>query len=107
IEMYAAGRYFTVTGQHVEGTPVDIQERENEIKEIHERVFGSGQKPQTDSRTDNSLSLSDADLIKKATEAANGDRFCQLWKGNFSEYASQSEADLALCSMLAFWTARD
>jgi hypothetical protein len=30
-----------------------------------------------------------------------------LWQGDTSGYASASEADLALCGMLAFWCGRD
>ncbi len=39
--------------------------------------------------------------------ASNGDKFRKLWSGDWSEYSSQSKADLALCSMLAVWTGRD
>jgi primase-polymerase (primpol)-like protein len=38
--------------------------------------------------------------------AANGDKFRDLWEGQWEPYSyeSQSEADLALCRMLAYWT---
>jgi putative DNA primase/helicase len=103
IEMYTTGRFFTVTGQHLEGTPIEIHHRENELRAIHSKVFGNGKKP----KSGNSLSLSDVDLIKKAMAAANGDKFNQLWTGDFNNYPSQSEADLALCLLLAFWTGKD
>ena len=106
IEMYATGRFFTVTGQHLKGTPLDIYHREEELKTIHSEIFGNGQ-AKTDSRPGSSLSLSDAELIKKAMGAVNGDKFQRLWEGNFSDYPSQSEADLALCLILSFWTVRD
>jgi hypothetical protein len=37
IEMYDKGRYFTVTSQHLEGTPLEINERSQELAEMHER----------------------------------------------------------------------
>jgi hypothetical protein len=48
----------------------------------------------------------DAALIERARKSQNGSRFTALYdrgdrKG--AGYSSQSEADLALCSMLAFW----
>ena len=30
-----------------------------------------------------------------------------LWRGDTSAYDSRSEADMALCCLLAFWTGRD
>ena len=41
-----------------------------------------------------------------AKNADNGEKFKRLWSGDFSAYPSQSEADLALCRILAFWTKR-
>jgi len=46
----------------------------------------------------------DDDLLDKAFTARNGDKLRRLFDGEFADYASQSEADLALCSMLTFWT---
>jgi primase-polymerase (primpol)-like protein len=39
--------------------------------------------------------------------ARNGERFRRLWEGDVSEYGSQSEADCALASHLAYWTGGD
>src|SRR5262249_4228846 len=54
-----------------------------------------------------STTLADAELIEHAKSATNGAKFSRLWAGDTSGYPSQSEADLALCSILAFWTCRD
>ncbi len=44
-------------------------------------------------------------LLDEARHAANGAKFQVLFdEGDISGYPSPSEADLALCSMLAFWT---
>ena len=50
------------------------------------------------------LDLSDADIIAKAHKARNGATFGALWNGDTSGYGSHSEADMALCNLLAFWT---
>ena len=43
-----------------------------------------------------------------AEESKQGAMFKDLWSGNFPPYyTSQSEADMALCNILAFWTGRD
>lgn len=51
--------------------------------------------------------LSDEALLERARSATNGDKFRRLWSGDCAGYASQSEADGALCLMLAYWTQRD
>lgn len=55
----------------------------------------------------NEVSLDDQTLIEKAKNAKDGAKFSALWEGDISGYASHSEADLALCCLLAFWTGGD
>jgi len=50
----------------------------------------------------------DKDLCARIAGANMGDRFQKLFAGQFQDYyGSQSEADLALCNSLAFWTAKN
>lgn len=49
----------------------------------------------------------DQEIINGALSAPNGDKFRQLWDGDASYYPSRSEADLALCAILAFHTGGD
>lgn len=51
--------------------------------------------------------LSDAAVINLAMSAANSEKFRKLWNGDTAGYASQSEAELALCSILAFYCGGD
>jgi len=51
--------------------------------------------------------LTDEELVRKASSASNGEIFARLWSGDTGGYGSHSEADLALCGMLAFWTGGD
>lgn len=63
------------------------------------------------------LDISDQQLIAMAMHAKNGAKFRALWNGDTSAYRTtnshgrvnegRNEADLALCSILAFWTQRD
>jgi hypothetical protein len=48
--------------------------------------------------------LKDTVLLDKARAAKNGTKFAALWSGDTAGYPSPSEADLALCIRLAFWT---
>jgi hypothetical protein len=53
------------------------------------------------------LDLDDEELVRRMFAARNGAAIERLWRGDWSGYASQSEADLALCSHLAFWAGGD
>jgi len=49
--------------------------------------------------------LSDQDILALCQQAANASKFQALWTGDTSDYAGDdSSADLALCSLLAFYT---
>ncbi|MDY6777746.1 MAG: hypothetical protein SVU32_03710 [Candidatus Nanohaloarchaea archaeon] len=110
VELYDRDRYFTVTGDHVAGTPATVEERTAELAAVHDEYIAdsgdeavdavpAGERPEVD--------LSDRELVERATRAANGDKFARLWRGDTSGYPSHSEADQALCTMLAFWTGGD
>ncbi len=109
IEMYSTGRYFTVTGQHVAGTPTTIEERTAALAALHARIFGTDRHDQRPARraAGPALDLDDAALLERARGARNGAKFAALWSGDVSGYPSHSEADQALCNLLAFWTRGD
>jgi hypothetical protein len=104
IEMYNGGRYLTLTGDHLFGTPKGIEERSKELKSVHGRYLFR-QEPAV--ARDGKPLPSDTELIERARRAKNGAKFARLWEGDFSDFESASEGDLALCAILAFWTARD
>ena len=65
-------------------------------------------KPEKQSKTKSQMvSLDDQALIEKAKQAKDGAKFTALWEGDISGYDSHSEADLALCCLLTFWTGGD
>ena len=122
VELYDTARFFTVTSDHVEETPTRVARRQDALTAIHreyvqdtERDMASESK-QYEGADDESpttgaagvdIDLDDKDLLKKARNASNGEKFERLWNGNTVGYDSQSEADMALCCLLAFWTGGD
>ncbi len=106
-EIYESGRYLTVTGQHVAGTPMTVESRELEIRRVHREVWPDAGKPVADRPAPRPTGLADAELLAKASDAVNGTKFSALWSGSTTDYPSASEADLALCNLLAFWTGGD
>jgi len=116
VEMYESARFFTMTGNRVPGTPATIEDRTDALQRVHEKVFGvrgakasskSTHKQRGAPERDNAAGQSDRDLLDRAKSAKNGQKFTRLWGGDWTDYPSQSEADLALCQMLAFWTNGD
>jgi hypothetical protein len=105
-EMYDSGRFFTVTGWHIPGTPKTVEERSKEAAEIHREIFGE-EKPAQPPQPAQPNNLEDEELLEKAFNASKGGRLKALYSGDFTGYPSQSEADLALCSDLAFWTGKE
>src|SRR5215217_3901104 len=110
-EAYDRGRYFTVTGRHLAGSPQRIENRQEELECVVRRVFGeestNGHTKLVAVPEPVANGLSDSEVIQKALAASNSERFSRLWNGDTSGYGSHSEADLALCGMLAFWTGGD
>ena len=109
IELYDGARYLTTTGNHLPGTPLTIEARHDEILEFHQAVFGEKTEKREPPTSSTSCSIEDDELLKLAFNASNGPKFKQLWSGEWqgAGYSSQSEADQALCNMLAFWTGND
>jgi len=124
VELYDTARFFTVTGDHVERTPTRVVRRQDALTAIHreyvqdterDTASESEQRDGTDDEStetdtvdaDVDVDLEDEDLLEKARNASNGEKFERLWNGNTVGYDSPSEADMALCCLLAFWTGGD
>ena len=105
--MYDSGRYFTITGKHLSGTPLSIHNRQQILDDVSTEVFAPESK--TASCCSSGVSVaSDEELIERAQKSRNGDRFGRLWRGDTSDYGKDhSRADLALCRMLSFWCRGD
>jgi primase-polymerase (primpol)-like protein len=111
-ECYESARFLTLTGHRLGRTPPTIEHRQAELIEIHTEIFaarvarrnatppppGGGYVPHN---------LSDLAIIEKAGTARNGAKFRRLYSGDISGHNSHSEADAALCSMLAFYVGPD
>lgn len=119
IEMYETGRYLTVTGHKIDTAADDVERFDDEIHAIHaehiaetpdtERNGHAEPDPEPADRggSGGGTDLSDAELVKKAKSAENGDKFERLWNGRTTGYQSHSEARMAFANLLAFWTGGD
>jgi primase-polymerase (primpol)-like protein len=103
-ELYERDRYFTVTGCRVPEFPPTVEERTPEIAILYANLFGADDGRDVADVESVGTDLPDDALLEKAN--ANP-KFAALWRGDMSGYPSHSEADSAMCAMLAFWTRRD
>jgi putative DNA primase/helicase len=92
VEMYDSGRYFTITGLHVAGTPLTVEARD--LQSLQSRLETLDPKYRTPSETKS------PDIYPSSS---SGCKFDELMAGRWEGlgYASQSEADEALCVLLA------
>ncbi len=103
IEIYSSQRYATMTGNVYNGK-VTINERQSLLSLLWEQM-GSGPVAQSLYKGDDKETDDDATIIKRATDAVNGERFVALHNGEFQAlYTSQSEADFAYIDIIAFYT---
>lgn len=106
-EMYDRGRYFTMTGKPY-GPVKPLRSAQDAVNELYEELQATAQKPQeVPTRQAQGVDIEDAPLIDKMKKGKNGQTFAALWSGDTSAYPSHSEADVALCNILAWWTNGD
>jgi putative DNA primase/helicase len=105
VEMYSSARFMTVTGRHLVGTPLTVEECSAGLARMHAKYLARPEQPVSTSR--GRSYLTDAEVMERALKASNGGKFGRLYSGDWGDYASRSEADLALAGMLAFWCGGD
>jgi putative DNA primase/helicase len=107
VEMYENGRFFVMTG-NIAAEYADISDCTEAIKVLHEKYIGGGTSPSSSPALPPAeLAMTDSELLDRAKNAKNGAKFARLYAGDISGYTSQSEADMALCNHLAYWTGCD
>lgn len=107
VEMYSDGRYFAMTG-NAASEYTDIAECTDTIKSLHEKFIGGGTVPTIYHSTPGVLNLSESEIITMAEKSKQGVMFKGLYNGSWESYfSSQSEADMSLCNILAFWSGKD
>ena len=75
IEIYDTARFFTFTGAHIEGTPLDVCERQVQVESLYNDVIKNNYKGRTTLASSNEGALSDNDVMELALNARNGSKF--------------------------------
>lgn len=105
-EIYDSGRFFVMTGHLVEGFPATIEARQFELEALEKELFREPRQPVNGELQDSGSFLGDTRVIDLARKSVKqGAKFRQLFEnGDTSGFASDSEADLSLCRLIAFYT---
>ncbi|KRK97675.1 hypothetical protein FD04_GL001712 [Secundilactobacillus odoratitofui DSM 19909 = JCM 15043] len=110
LEVYSEKRFFAITGDVIDGTGVIRSIPDDEFNSVLERYLEPRVpvKPTQGAESGGQSYLTDEQVIEKACKAKGRGLFKSLFKDGWQEfYPSQSEADIALANMLAFWTNKD
>lgn len=116
-EMYQAGRYFTFTGEKIEGTTEEINESPEAVMDLYNRKITSkatDKSPETRTKEGKytpSPNLTDEKVISLCKNAANKNKFKALYTNaketrvkKYPAFDDDSSADLALCGIIVFYT---
>jgi len=103
IGLFDRGRFFALTGSVYQESPSELADHQGTVDWLlslmHRRHWEKPPQPEIPEH-----GLTDAQILERARHAKNGAKFARLWAGEWEgAYGSQSEADLALCCLLAFW----
>ncbi|WP_342304813.1 phage/plasmid primase, P4 family [Methanolobus sp. ZRKC5] len=109
-EMYDKERFFVMTGNHLENTPFEIKPASSEVlKSIYHKIAPDEKEKMETSKPVGgrkvSPPLTDEEIFSLCMGAKNANKFEELWDGSTSGHENDdSRADLALCTILAFYT---
>ena len=105
-EMYDSGHYIAFTGRQY-GDKQTIESRQDEVNELYRRFFPEILAPDA-IKFGEGFQGDDDELLEKMRNRGQWKAFRKLYDhGNFEFYPSQSEADIHLCGILAFWIGPD
>lgn len=98
VEVYSNARYMICTGDVVRNTPIA------DYQQLLDVLYGEMKPADTVELTDRDSILDDSEVVAMAMRAVNAEKFNALCAGDMTGYPSQSEADFALLSIIAYYT---
>lgn len=106
IGIFQSARYFCITGHTLPGVSQRIEDRQEEVESFCKKHWPGDFEQKKESLKQESHT-DDAVILERIRKSKQAEKFNRLWLGDVSGFPSPSEADLALCSILAFWCAND
>ncbi len=109
VEIYGFGQPMAVTGDILPGVSTSIEERQDAIDSLWGSIETKSLRkvpssPIYQPTPRRHQRIPDEEVLSRARAARNGEKFKRLYdEGDWRGYNSQSEADLALTSILLYW----
>lgn len=105
LEVYAGGRFLTVTAHRLQGSAADIPVADGALVDLYHQWLPNVPRSAPLSSPPSPLDRDDASVLHQVRSAKNGYKFAALWAGDTSAHGGDdSAADLALVSHLTFFT---
>lgn len=108
LEVYSTGRFMICTGRAIEGQVKPVADIQELLDYLYPLLKNSGTKGAVNWRDlgeGEESDLTDAEVVERASNAENGDKFDRLCAGDLSDYGNDwSDADGALIQFLCFYT---
>ena len=101
VEVYSTARYMICTGDVVRNSPIV------NYQPLLDHLYSEMRPAAVVDLIQVDGYLEDGELVDMAMHAVNGEKFTSLCNGEMADYESQSEADFALLSIIAFYTRDD
>jgi primase-polymerase (primpol)-like protein len=107
VEVYDKRRYFIVTG-NPKSKVTEIPNAQPALDALINLYRETKGKPSAETgarrEQDHTPNMSTNEIIAKIRQSKQAHKFDALMQGNTTGYSSPSEADFALCAVIAFWT---
>lgn len=107
VEVYCRERFIACTGRSIHNPDRAIEDRQSEVTQLVTTMRDSAQAAaRAPVLLEGEDEVADEELMRRAWNADNAEKFRALWEGRWVElgYPSQSEADLSLMSMLTYYS---
>ncbi len=105
VEVEWGGKFQSVTGNHIGGTPDELSDGQDAIAYIQRRFAELANPNDVCVGEPGQSRFSDDNLIRRASRAKNGKRFDDLMSAK--PFTNESEADFELACIVSFWSNRD
>ena len=107
VEIYDRDRYFTVSGDVLEGYPGEIRDKQRQLNELYATLFPPKPDRQPAAAPTAPATLDEETVLERIRRSRKADEFEVLWQGGYGGHEGASEATLDLVNILCFFAQGD